>query len=407
MSNTGSIAVLIPEFPGQTHIFFWREIQALRQSGNQVNIISTRKPKQKNFHEFCSEVDDTFYLTPLRYFSVILFFLQNLVWLMKGFSYCFSLKGGIKTRLRGFLFLPVAANLASYCTENSVRHLHVHSSADASHIAALASLCGKFTYSVCVHGNLNQYGENHHVKLRAASFIITVTKPLQSEIYSTIPDYPKNLVHVLPMGVDISKFLPKQYSDNSDEKFVLTSVSRLAHVKGHRYALQALSELPPEFSFIYQIVGDGEMRAQLESEVDELGLHEKVVFLGFKKEGEVKEILKSTDVFMLTSFGYGEAAPVAIMEAMACGVASICSIIGGTRDMITNEYDGMLVKQKDVQDIKRAITFLISDRKRLAAIGKNARETAEEKFCHRRSAGTLHQYITLHQPALAQHEVLI
>ncbi|WGL15249.1 glycosyltransferase family 4 protein [Microbulbifer bruguierae] len=399
MTNSGSLAVLIPEFPGQTHIFFWREIQALRLDGASVKIISTRAPKTRNFHEFCSEIDETFYLTPLRYFTSILFCLRNPRWFASTLAYCFSLKCSLKLRFRTLLFIPVAANLAAYCTEHSIHHVHVHSSADASHITALASLCKKFTYSVCIHGNLNQYGDNHKAKLSSAKFIVTVTKPLQEEIYSTIPQYPKDRVHVLAMGVDVTKFLPRKYPEILEKQFVITSVSRLVHVKGHKFALQALAQLPSEINFLYQIVGDGELRSELENEVQTLGLNDRVTFLGFQKEGEVYNTLMNTDIFMLTSFGFGEAAPVAIMEAMACGVASICSIIGGTKDMITNQHDGMLVQQKNIHDIKQAVLFLLSDRKRLATIGANARKTAEEKFSHKQSASTLLQYISQNQLA--------
>ena len=389
MPSKGSLAVLIPEFPGQTHIFFWREIQALRQSGNTVKIISTRAPKEKNYHEFFQEIDDTFYLTPLRYFQVACFLLVNISWLFKALRYCLSLDGGALGKFKALLFVPVAANLALHCKESSISHVHVHSSANAAHVAAIASLTGDFTYSVCIHGNLNQYGDNHRAKLSRAAFIVTVTRPLQEEIFTTLPEYPRERVFVLPMGVDVGKFLPREYADSAGNRIVLTSISRLAYVKGHTFALQALARLPPSIDFLYQIVGDGEMREQLEKEVQSLGLEKKVVFLGFQKEGDVYQILRNTDIFMLTSFGFGEAAPVAIMEAMACGVAPICSIIGGTRDMITDGHDGLLVEQKNVQAIKNAILTLISNRRKLAEIGANARNTAQVKFCHQKSANIL------------------
>ncbi|MBY6211338.1 glycosyltransferase family 4 protein [Microbulbifer agarilyticus] len=393
MRDCSRMAVLIPEFPGQTHIFFWREIQALREAGNHVEIISTRKPRAKNFHEFFSQVSDTYYLTKIPIIGLIAHILLNLPWLMRSVLYCFRLQASFSEKLRTLLFIPLAANLQLYCKAKKIGHIHVHSSADASHIVAIGALAGKFTYSVCIHGNLNQYGRNHLEKLSGTSAIITVTEPLRSEILDALPNYPEDQVHVVPMGVNLSKFLPRTYAEFGTKPIVLTSVSRLAHVKGHTYTLQALAQLPENLNFIYQIVGDGEMREKLEQEVNELGLTDKVVFLGFKKEQEVNKILKTTDIFVLTSFGFGEAAPVAIMEAMACGVATVCSIIGGTRDMITDGYDGILVRQKDVEDIKRAILFLLENSAQIKAISENARATAEEKFCHRRVAHRLAQHI--------------
>lgn len=399
MVDIRSIAVLIPEFPGQTHIFFWREILGLRSLGYNVNIISTRPPKSRNFHEFVNDIDDTFYLIPIPYLRVLNFLLLHPGWLLSALRYCLNLRGSLRTRLRTCLFIPVAANLIMYCVRNSIQHVHVHSSADASHILALCSMVKRFNYSVCIHGNLNQYGDNHQAKLSAASCIITVTRPLREEVLSSLPSYSPDKVHVLPMGVDISKFLPRKYIERDSSPYILTSISRLAYVKGHSFTLQALAELRDSFDFRYQIVGDGEMRASLEAEVRTLGLEDRVEFLGFRQEGEVNNILQNTDIFILTSFGYGEAAPVAIMEAMACGVAPVCSIIGGTGDMIKDTFDGMLVRQKDIEDIKRALSYLLGDKKRLEIIGENARKTAEQKFCHNTSATALIRHITHSSPS--------
>ncbi|GAB2516117.1 glycosyltransferase family 4 protein [Microbulbifer agarilyticus] len=395
MRDEGKLAVLIPEFPGQTHIFFWREIQALRKANHTVQIVSTRKPKENNFHEFYNEVQDTFYLTQIDVLKLLGYCLLNPVWLARAIRYCFSLSGGFKNRLRALLFIPFAGNLNLHCKKHGIEHMHVHSSADAAHIVAIAALSQRFSYSVCIHGNLNQYGTNHREKLSGASAIITVTNPLRDEILTALPEYPVNQVHVLPMGVDVSKFLPRSYASNGAAPVIMTSVSRLAYVKGHTYTLQALAALPKEIDFVYQIVGDGEMRDKLEQEVEALGLTDKVVFLGFKKEADVYDLLQKTDIFLLTSFGYGEAAPVAIMEAMACGVAPICSIIGGTKDMISDKYDGMLVRQKDVDDIKQAILYLLEDQTRIKEIALQARRTAEQKFCHVASANTLAQHVML------------
>ena len=393
MQGSTRIGILIPEFPGQTHIFFWREIEALRSCGADVKIISTRKPGSENFHEFHNQVGDTFYLTTLPVLRILLFFVCNISWLLRSLSYCFKLHGGLRTKLRTTLFIPFSANLIMYCRKHHINHMHVHSSADAAHIVSLAGLSNEFTYSICVHGNLNQYGDNHAAKFRKASFIVTVTNPLSREVSSVLPDIPSSRIPVIPMGVDIEKFRPRAHKNQSSPNFVITSVSRLAHVKGHSFALQALAKLPNSIRFRYNVVGDGDMREALEKEAKDLGIADKVEFFGFQKEGEVYEILQQTDIFMLTSFGYGEAAPVAIMEAMACGVTPICSIIGGTTDMITDRHDGTLVKQKDVNHITEALMYLLSDRDRLQEISMNARKTAETKFCHRRSAYKLLEHI--------------
>ena len=101
------------------------------------------------------------------------------------------------------------------------------------------------------------------------------------------------------------------------------------------------------------------------------------------------ELLQGADTLALTSIQQGEAAPVAIMEAMACGLAPICSIIGGTPDMIRDGEDGFLVPQEDVAAIARATRILATDPARRAAMGTAARATAERIFDHRTNARAL------------------
>ena len=104
--------------------------------------------------------------------------------------------------------------------------------------------------------------------------------------------------------------------------------------------------------------------------------------------------MQSSDALALTSIRKGEAAPVAIMEAMSCGLPVICSIIGGTADMIEDGADGFLVPQEDVAAIATTARILATDPDRRAAMGQAARATAKARFDHRANAQALYREIT-------------
>jgi glycosyltransferase involved in cell wall biosynthesis len=143
----------------------------------------------------------------------------------------------------------------------------------------------------------------------------------------------------------------------------------------------------------YRIAGEGPARGEIEDEIEALGLEDQVTLLGSVSEEKVIALLQETDVAVLTSFGMGEAAPVSVMEAMACGVPCIVSIIGGTPDMITHGKDGMLVAQKDANAIAQALRTLSCDFELLPKMSRDARTTAETKFDHRRNALKLYDAI--------------
>jgi colanic acid/amylovoran biosynthesis glycosyltransferase len=106
-------------------------------------------------------------------------------------------------------------------------------------------------------------------------------------------------------------------------------------------------------------------------------------------ESAVATALAQSDVLLLTSIGLGEAAPVAVMEAMASGIPVIASIIGGTPDMISDGVDGYLVPQEDVAAIAANLRRLAADKALRERIGHAARARAEREFDSRVLANRL------------------
>ena len=115
--------------------------------------------------------------------------------------------------------------------------------------------------------------------------------------------------------------------------------------------------------------------------------------LGTRSEDEVLSLLQRADGLLLPSFGSGEAAPVSVMEAMACGLPVVCSKIGGTADMIADGESGYLVPQKDVAAISDRLFVLASDLTLRARIGSAARHQAVNVFDCKMLAGRMQALI--------------
>jgi glycosyltransferase involved in cell wall biosynthesis len=145
----------------------------------------------------------------------------------------------------------------------------------------------------------------------------------------------------------------------------------------------------PDLQVEYRIVGEGPARDEIAAEIAALGLAASAHLDGSRSEDEVRAILATADALALTSVGQGEAAPVAVMEAMAMGVPVIVSRIGGTPDMIVDGVDGILVPQEDVGAIAAAIRHLASDPAAARAMGGAARRGAVERFDYRVNAALL------------------
>src|SRR5205807_1839053 len=121
---------------------------------------------------------------------------------------------------------------------------------------------------------------------------------------------------------------------------------------------------------------EGPYRTEIEEEVRRLGLADRVTMTGTMSEEAVLKLLREVDAFVLPSVGLGEAAPVSVMEAMACGLPVVCTIIGGTPNMITHGVDGLLVPQADEQALADSIMLLARDPDARRRLGQAARQRA-------------------------------
>lgn len=311
--------------------------------------------------------------------------------LLSAMGYVLSLtETPLAARLRLLALIGSAADMASRCSEEGIAHVHIHSCANAAHLGALAHILTGLSYSLTLHGDLRVYGTDHRAKMRNAGFVSAVTRPLQAALrreIGTTQHYP-----VISMGVDTARFCPSTDRSAAQEtdRLEVVTVARLNRTKGHHFFLRAMAKLRDEgIDIHYRIAGDGPERQRIEAEIAELGLAGQVTLMGSVGEDVVLQLLRSCDALALNSIGEGEAAPVALMEAMSCGVPAVCSIIGGTADMIQDGVDGFLVPQEDVEAIAEAVRQFVADPDRRKRMGKAARTTALEKFDHRRNAMAL------------------
>lgn len=382
-----TLGYVVPEFPGQTHAFFWREIGAIEEEGVPVRLYSTRRPAAGSCpHAFAARAEArTTYLFPPG--------AAALAWLMArprrswhGLRYLARLpEAGPGQRLRLMALLPSAAVLVADAARHGVTHLHIHSCANAAHLGALAAIMGDMPYSLTLHGDLPVYGTDHAAKMARARFVAAVTRPLADQIAGVSPGTPNPVVW---MGVDCARFAPAERARGP--VFTLATVARLNHMKGHRFFLQAMADLRDAGVIVhYRIAGEGPEAAAITALIAQLGLQDQVRMLGPLDEDAVLDLLHGVDALVLPSVGQGEAAPVTVMEAMACGLPVICSRIGGTADMIRDGVDGFLVDQQDVAGLADRTARLAADPDLAARIGAEARLTAMRAFDHRRNARML------------------
>ena len=124
------------------------------------------------------------------------------------------------------------------------------------------------------------------------------------------------------------------------------------------------------------VVGEGKMKNALVKEVSSLGIKDNVLFLP-QVEG-AKNVLAAMDVFVMPSLQEGLG--LALMEAMAQGLAVVGSAVGGIKTLIKDQVNGLLVEPADAAGLAKGILQLINDAQMRKNLGSNARKFIMENF---------------------------
>jgi glycosyltransferase involved in cell wall biosynthesis len=123
-------------------------------------------------------------------------------------------------------------------------------------------------------------------------------------------------------------------------------------------------------------VGDGPLRKSLEQQSLALGLAGAVFFEGFRED--VRPYLQAGSAFVLTS--RREGLPLAILEAMACGLPCIVTRVGGNCEVVTHGINGLLVSPGSVDEIASAISHLATHRQECQEMSRMAQLRVRQEF---------------------------
>ena len=164
---------------------------------------------------------------------------------------------------------------------------------------------------------------------------------------------------------------------------LITVVATLKEQKGHRYLVDAMASLAPSYPGLHVLfVGDGDLRAPLQAQVESLHLGDRVHFLG--NRDDVPALLGGSDMFVLPSLWEG--LPMALLEAMAAGLPIVATEVSGTVQVMTSGETGILVPPGDVPALVKAVAEIIADSARAQAMGAAAKRRVEAGFSASRQA---------------------
>ena len=200
----------------------------------------------------------------------------------------------------------------------------------------------------------------------------------------------ENEITVVPATTQVEKFEP---SAPTVENRLLT-VARLVEKKGYPYGIEAVNTLIEQGHDVeYHIVGTGDRKDRLQQQVKEYSIGDHVEFLGHVSDERLKKELSEASVFVLPCViaedGDRDAMPVVLKEAMASETACISTTVSAIPELITNGHDGLLVSEKEPDELASAIQELLDNPEKRKNMAENGRETVHTKFDISESVDTL------------------
>ncbi|UCF67345.1 MAG: GT4 family glycosyltransferase PelF [Acidobacteriota bacterium] len=286
-------------------------------------------------------------------------------------------------RRKGGLDLGLVPRLAERFREEKIDVVHSHS-LDTMFYGALAARWAGVPLVFHTQHNtlLEQYTGSEKLKFRLAVRMIDKIIAVSAETDRTlaVAGVAPARRTVILNGVDVERY--QQREDSRDaclaaRPLVLGTVSRLAAEKGIDRLLRALARLDgSKREPRLRVVGEGPERVALEALAHELGLDDRVEFLGFRDD--VIELLSQLDLFLLPSLTEG--IPLALLEAMASGLPVVATKVGGVPEVIEAGLSGVLVPADDVEALAGAISELLEQAERRKALGRAAARRIEAHF---------------------------
>ncbi len=181
---------------------------------------------------------------------------------------------------------------------------------------------------------------------------------------------------LIPNGVDMAVFQPKQTMPEMGPLRILC-VGRLIERKGQHHLIEAVKRLTDEgIDVRLDFVGTGDARSDNEAHVARFGLADRVRFLGYVPREKIAQHYAAAEVFVLPSFNEGMS--VALLEAMASGLAVVVTPTGGTSELVEPEANGLIFDWADVDRLTSHLRRLAQDRPLTRRLGEVSRQRALE-----------------------------
>ncbi len=198
-----------------------------------------------------------------------------------------------------------------------------------------------------------------------------------ADVHAALCRIPRDRVTVIPNGVDVPEIQPLP-ADREDSQFRILFVGRLTRQKRPQSLIRAVAALPEGLRdrTVLDLLGDGELRAELQNQIDSLGLADRIRLHG--QQSDVPDWMVQSDVLVLPS--EWEGLPNVILEAMARGLPVIATAVDGVSEIIEHEQTGWMVPPGNVSALAESLAMVSADEDLRNVVANRAFDAVRQRF---------------------------
>jgi glycosyltransferase involved in cell wall biosynthesis len=358
------IAYILNTYPQPSHSFIRRELTAIEAEGHAVLRLAMRRPTMPLVDpQDSAEEARTGYVLEAGALGLglglVRAFLQSPGRFWAAFRQAMRMGRMSEVgRRRHLIYLAEACLVARATREAGIAHMHAHFGTNAAAVACLAHVLGGPRYSFTVHGpeefdapRALSLGE----KMAQAAFTVGVSSFGRSQLCRWVDGAHWARLHVIHCGIEPDRFT--EITPVPEGRVRLVSIGRFSEQKGQLVLIAAMARLREiGVDAVLHLVGDGEMRGEIEAAIAAAGLQEQVVLTGWLDETGVRAELQAATAMVMPSFAEG--LPMVIMEAMAAARPVIATYIAGIPELVHNGDTGWLVPAGDAHALADAVADL-------------------------------------------------
>jgi glycosyltransferase involved in cell wall biosynthesis len=231
--------------------------------------------------------------------------------------------------------------------------------------------------------------------------IIAISEQQKLDLSEKFRIADKKKIEVIPLGFDLNPFQvdlerkrkeTREFYSLDDNQIAVAIIGRLAPIKNHKLFLDSIEIVNRKTTKnpVFFIVGDGETRNEIEEQIEQIKLEQKIDIRLTSWIHDIKSFNAGMDIICLTS--NNEGTPVSLIEAQACNIPVISTDVGGVKDIILEDETGFVVPKNNPDKFAEKLRELIEDKKKHEKMSQNGWSFVKDNFHYQRLVNDMENY---------------